>query len=384
MTTSQPLPAWLTQATQTHQPAGAGTEQPAQRPAQDTTATAAPAIGQIRRLDPMDPGAGSMLVLIVNTDPPHAAAQVLALSNEVEMGSDTDTVLPADVTGLPFDLLVLTDVTGPAWYVQFGRTLASVDVTDLQHAPAGTSVEGPTDPRWPWKQEQHDSLMALLGECARQVIDEGADSVVDPAALDLSLVSESELARMVQVTAPLLARRRVCLPLSALRNLTNTRVSPRSRYWDSVRCLVELIPRRPELVVKETTQGPGLSWRAALAHDDLDAALSAAFEQLPDAHRSLRLLTLTSLWPTAWAASATEELNHPTGVREAAPGVWELFIAGRRRQLLLQPVDDMDTEAPADEGVPVPNTFNDRLQDKFEDRFQNRFQDRLQGAAHVG
>lgn len=371
--TSRPLPEWLTHATTARQSSGPD-DCPSAPPV--PSEPAGPLTGQIRRLDPMDPGAGSLLVLIVNTDPAYAAAQVLALSNEVEMASDTDTLLTGDVTGLPFDVLALTDVTGPAWYVQLGPTLATVDITVLDNSPAGTPVEGPSDPRWEWKQEQHEALMRLLGECARQVIDESPNSVVDPAALDLSVITEDELARIVQVTAPLLARHRVCMPLSALRNLNNTRVTPRSRYWDAVRCLVELIPRRPDLVVRDQpATGLPQSLRASVKHDALAGALSAAFQQLPEAHRSLRLLTLTSLWPDMLSSGATDVRQPPAQVRVAAPRVWELYLNGRRHQLLIQPVDDQ-----VDWSADGRNTPPGRRNQTFKDAFV----DNLQGALHVG
>lgn len=340
MTTPRPLPTWLTEAAAAHRAHPDTSALSTNRPSSASPASD-PAPGQIRRLDAMDAeAAASRLVLIVATDAAAAAAQVVLLTNETEMGSDTDALLPRSATGLAFDLMALTDVTGPAWYVQFGPVIAAIDprlIHNLADNVAGTPAQGASDPRWDWKQEEHDSLMALIGECARQVIDEDPDSVVDPASLDLAVVSSADLALMVRAAAPLLARRQVCMPYNALRKLVDSPVSPHSPYWESVRCLLELMPRRSDLVVNDTTDVLSLAARASLHDDHLSAALSAAFKQQPASHRSLRLLTLRSLWP---GSDVDIDSSQSQGtVREAATGVWEVFISGRRHQLLVQPVE---------------------------------------------
>lgn len=346
MTSSPSLPSWLTEATTAHSSTtNSDAAAPGSRPKFESHArNLAPAKGQIRRLDPMDAdGTPARLVLVVNADSSSAAVQVVLLTNEVEMGSDRDTRLTPDVTGLPYDVLALFDVTAPAWYVQLGPVFALIDLEEIDFLPpAGTAVTGPEDARWEWKQDEHDSLVCLTGECARQIIDEGADSIVDPSALDIDAVSDVELALIVRATAPLIDRGRLCMPLDALRKLNSHRVTPQSRYWESVRCLLELVPRHGDLVVSEPHNQLLLAPRPHIENDQLSSALSAVLESLPSSHRSLSLFTLASLWRgetlAAWEASSGSGLN----LKRAPSGVWEMFVGGKRHQLVVHAVDLAD------------------------------------------
>jgi hypothetical protein len=349
MTSPQPLPTWLTRATATHRTsATSATDAVAAEPHDhhahpaSEPANVPPAAGQVRRLDPMDAHASaSRLVLIIDTDQPSAAAQVVLLSNETEMGSDNDALLPAAKTGLAYDLLALFDITAPAWYVQLGPVLTTV--TDLHEhpvSPAGTPVNGPEDSRWSWKQAEHDALVSLTGECTRQVIDEGVDSFVDPAALDVSTVTDEEFAAVIRLSAPLLQAGRLCVPVTGLRRLHAAPVRSQSTYWESIRCLLELLPRHEGLLVDETAEGMLFHARGDVRDDTLANALRAVLDRQPDSSRSLRLFTLKSLWdPESFAP--TPLINMPSmHAHEPTTQVWELLVSGRRHQLVVHAVDE--------------------------------------------
>lgn len=352
MTSSPSLPSWLSDATAAHLSAtnadvnAVDTADPVQASGDTYALANEPAKGQIRRLEPMDAdGTAARLVLVVNADSSSAAVQVVLLTNESEMGSDRDTRLTPDLTGLPYDVLALFDVTAPAWYVQLGPVLATIDLDEIEFLPpAGTPVAGPEDARWNWKQDEHDSLVRLSGECARQIVDEGVDNFVDPAALDLEAVSDVELALIVRATAPLMDRGRLCMPLEALRKLDAHRVDPQSRYWESVRCLLELVPRHDDLVIAEPLDRLPIAPRAHINNDQLVVALSAVMEKMPNTYRSLGLFTLGSLWQgetlNAWETSAQPTLH----LKRATSGVWEMFVSGRRHQLVVHAVDETDAQ----------------------------------------
>jgi hypothetical protein len=111
-------------------------------------------------------------------------AYVCLLSNEIDMASDHDVLLPREETDLPFHLIAETDLCGPVFVSQIMELWGSVesDITNYLFMMSqrdwvkpiglarGTPIHGPTDARWQWKTEELEVLQVLARECASDLL----------------------------------------------------------------------------------------------------------------------------------------------------------------------------------------------------------------------
>jgi hypothetical protein len=272
----------------------------------------------------MDAGvADPLLVLITEIDELNACASVMVLSPEAEMGSESDLVLPRDVSGLPYDLIVLPDVVGPAWFVQLGPAVSAANVVPASLSPAGIALRDMADSRWTWKETQLDALVALTAECRYQLLDGEPATIADPAAFDLSVVGIKERTCMTLATVRLLGTRSIQISTTALRV---TPVAPASAAYESFVALSQTIQRYPSLVIRDApTEADVVHIDRDLVDDPLPRAVSALLEKLDESVRCIRIASVSSLWSK----------TNPN----AEPGFFELMTNGKRHQVVITNVD---------------------------------------------
>jgi hypothetical protein len=251
--------------------------------------------GQIRRLEPMDAGtAHSVLVLVTDTDDANACASVAVVSPEVEMGSDADFALPRATSGLPYELIVLPDVVGPAWFVQLGPELAAVNMPLNELNPAGIALRDAQDSRWAWKESILDALVALTAECRYQLLDGEPAAIADPAAFDLNLVGVEDRTCMTLATVRLLGMRSILLPTTVLRL---TPVGQASPAYESFVALSETILRHTSQVISDAPAGLSeIHLERELEDDPLPRAVSALLQKLDESTRCIKITSVSSLW----------------------------------------------------------------------------------------
>lgn len=278
--------------------------------------------GQIRRLDPMDFGAvDTRLVLVTATDDQLAVATVMVLSPELDMGTDIDQLVSKSASGLPYDLIALTDVAGPAWFVQLGPVLGHADTDLSDQPPAGIALRDELDARWSWKEDELDAFVALTAECRCQLLDGETATVADPAAFDLELVGDAERTCITLKTVRMLAKHQVLLPAEALDYPV---VQQTSRAYESFIALWQAIPRHPEQVLPRTsTHTAEVPSLRAVENDPLPRILAFVAERLDHSIRCIRVATVSSLW-----AEPTDHAHFRA-----------VLLAGKRHQLVVSEVD---------------------------------------------
>ncbi len=101
-----------------------------------------PEVGDLRIAEPVEEGCGEpRLVVVLDVNPRLASARVVLASNEIDMLTTRDLLLPADVTGLSFDLMLEPELLGQLWWIQIGRRLGRLRedwIHRLNRAVAGT------------------------------------------------------------------------------------------------------------------------------------------------------------------------------------------------------------------------------------------------------
>lgn len=313
-------PDWLSQALQTR--AESPTAPASRKPAVRDEPLAS---GQVRRLDPMDPGtAQPQLVLLTDVDFDQAVATVLLLSGEVDSGCDVDRLLPREVTGLGYDLVALSDVAGPAWLVQLGPLLAVVNLSIDELPVAGISLRGEADARWTWKEGQIDALVALTAECRFQLIDGESPAVVDPVAFDLSVVDVRARSQITLAAVEMLQHDTGFVPAEAL---SVDPVGQSSTAFESFAALWRVVGRHRDRVLPPST---GLAAETLVLrevpNDPLPAVLAQVATRLDSSVRCIHLATVSSLW------GDQDGQDRRALVREVS-------LAGRRHQLVVSRID---------------------------------------------
>ncbi|MFC7500528.1 hypothetical protein [Nocardioides sp. GCM10030258] len=282
--------------------------------------------GQLRRLESMDHDAApSRLVLIVDVDPNNGFATVALLSPEADNGSDLDRVVLGSESGLTYDLLLLSDVAGPAWFLQL-QYLVSTATLSFESLPiAGVHLRDEKDARWSWKEKELEEFIALTGECRLQLLDGERFSVVDPVALDLEVVSVEDHLRSSDAINRLVANHEALIPREALDDLA---VPITHQAHDSIQALRFTAARnKGQLLATGHPADRGSSLRS-IEDDPLQVALASLVVQLKDSTRCVRVMSVSSLWQSVQT--------------QVGPPVLEYRVGGRRLQIIVNEVDVLE------------------------------------------
>lgn len=286
------------------------------------------AAGQIRRLEPMDPGTPPRLVLITDVHNWSASATVVLLSPELEQGTSTDRLLRGADTGLGYDVIALPDVTGPAWLVQFGPLLGH-SATNLEVAAvAGLGLRDELDGRWRWKENELDAFVTLTSECRYQLVDgtEDVARVIDPMAFDSTQVPLTARAQLARVATRLLACDLVRLPAQVLPALPVRHRDVSFALWAAVR---DQVQRRHELLLRPHALREVAAAQVGALRDVRDDMLMAVLwdlaAELPGQVRCITVESVSTLW----------------GPSPHGSDIWyqSVVIGGRRHQMVISEAD---------------------------------------------
>ena len=111
----------------------------------------------------------SRLVLVVGVI--DGIAQVDLLTNEIDLATATDVLLETSVSGLPYRLLVETDMMGPVSVSRL-EYLAAITAADvdrlLDEDGSGLPLLSRRDSRWAWKESELGDLSRLLIACSAE------------------------------------------------------------------------------------------------------------------------------------------------------------------------------------------------------------------------
>lgn len=181
-----------------------------------------PRTGDLRIARAVSPGAvDPRIVCVVDVDPLLATVRAALVGNETDLATGADLLAPAAATGLPFDLIVQSDVTGTLWWSQVERCVGRLDrrLTELvgdavsngaarvPRRARGMPVVAAHDPRRELKTVEIAAMRALSAECETAA---GRDArpvplVVDPALVEISSTDDaaSYVGRLAAIAAEL-------------------------------------------------------------------------------------------------------------------------------------------------------------------------------------
>ncbi len=115
-------------------------------------------------------------------------AEVCLLHYDTDMATDRDLVVDFEETGCLQPLVLQANVVGVVWFAQLGDRLGKVEAELLDLLPAlsegryvdrfglnvGLPLEGVTDPRWLFLEQQIDALHGICWDCTVTLLDGGS------------------------------------------------------------------------------------------------------------------------------------------------------------------------------------------------------------------
>jgi hypothetical protein len=199
-----------------------------------------PRVGEIWLAEP-PPGVDldRRLVCVVEVDSGERTVRAILLSNESEMASRRDVLVPGAGSGLPFDLLAEAPSARWLWWSQLERRVGRLGPRWLELVvraiggaaePAGgdppPAVESPREAVRAFQRAEREQLRALAAPCesARAAAHGDLPVLVDPRLLDRVRDEEaSARARtLVRVAAELAGSKTALVPIGSTRGLLDT------------------------------------------------------------------------------------------------------------------------------------------------------------------
>lgn len=132
---------------------------------------------------------GARLGLVLAThlsDRPYV--EIALVHTYLDQSTSIDAVVPSEVTGCPYALVVETDLRGVVWADQVSKLTgeigimefgAMVELLDGDGHPeqsygitVGTPLRGVSDQRWGFKVEEGDALDRLTSDCTHRLLTE--------------------------------------------------------------------------------------------------------------------------------------------------------------------------------------------------------------------
>ncbi len=282
-----------------------------------------PQVGDVRVAEAIRFGQGRpRLACVVAVDRRVGAATFALVSNEVEMASRGDVVVPGSGCGLPFDLLVETRNLGSLWWTQLSRLVGRLEGGWIDRVLR--AVNAPPEHEKKTIRPAGESPGAIISEFHRsetaelQVISascqaslqggvRGVPVVVDPQVL-AGRPAESASRhdrRLVQVARELVGSRTTVVPREGLGDVLSA--CEASQHFDrdlavSLRPLLE--GALSGLSFDPVEQGVDFEPRGRRMPGEAEGTLAGALQGLAAAeHGSVRLVTDHG----AWAEEATDQ-----------------------------------------------------------------------------
>ena len=164
--------------------------------------------GHIRRLaeGPRADEPVERLVLVLRVDDRRDFTEIMFAHPYAELATGTDLVVPAEHSGLAYQVVVETDVRGVVWLTQVGplvgvlnqTALESVGAVALGEDPAsrtlvtGLPLRGRFDQRWDFKAAEGSALRTLAADCTASLLDDQTPLQLDIGILSPVLLAASE------------------------------------------------------------------------------------------------------------------------------------------------------------------------------------------------
>jgi hypothetical protein len=196
-----------------------------------------PQVGEIRlAVPPASLGLDRRLVCVVEVDRCERAARVVLLSNEIEMASELDLVIPGPACGFSFDLLAEVRVAGWLWWARLGPGLGRLNahwtdaVKGTAHGAAAPTRAGASPAEGSpgaaiekFHRIEAARLRALAAPCeaARDTALGDLPLVVDPKLLEERRGETASLRarRLVDVAGELAGRATALVPGESIREV---------------------------------------------------------------------------------------------------------------------------------------------------------------------
>ena len=276
----------------------------------------APEVGDLCLAEPADRGAAEpAIVCVVEVDDGLAVVRAALASPDTDLACDTHLLAPAGESGLPFDLMISSRLTGPLWWFQVARRIGRLDAARtawlreacrsgpgaLPVGARGLPVTAPQDPRRELEAGDRARLAALTSACERAIAGglRALPLLVDPLLL-IGLPGGSDgarAARLAAVAGELTTAARSLVPGRAAAAVVEAFETSGGRLdpdlWQALRpCLEQALaaPLAAGTVVEfEPPRAPGAAW----AQDALAESCAAL---LAGGTRSVRLLTAPQAW----------------------------------------------------------------------------------------
>jgi hypothetical protein len=328
-----PLPEWVAEANRRLRArALLPRPEPSRRP---------PGLGDLCLAEPIEPGgAEPVLVCVTEVDRELATVRAVLASPETELATRSDLLVAAAESGLPFDLVLESEVSARLWWLQVERRVARLGpelaarLRDAVQPAAG--VASPNAHRTPasaggaagagLRRLERARLDALASGCEQQsaggrrclplVVDPLL--LVDPPGADAG----ARLGRIEAIAGALATAESSLLPGGAAAVLEAWDAGGRGRDPAIWRALQPCLERA--LAAPPAAASPAVEFTPPRAHGPpwADEALAAACgELLRGGARSIRLLTARR----AWSREAPDEPAAVAAVRLAGGGALQLI-----------------------------------------------------------
>jgi hypothetical protein len=275
-----------------------------------------PEVGQVGVAEPMDGQGVARFVLVIALDEEDPAATVALLTNELDMATDADVVVPSEATGCPFSLLAETDVVGPVWWAQLRQPVghvspemmeiltdeAAVGPESSAYAAKGLPVLGPSDPRWDFKQSEASDLNALSADRGRDLLAEVSESSapdLDPALLERAVTSPSPerllLSLMGHDGRPLFRDLPPAVVACVQRDIGT--LEPRALGFDAQQLVEAMLAQALVGSIRMDPEDLKVTWSSTRTDEVRSGALQCLVaDRVGRGERSIRLLTTHDAW----------------------------------------------------------------------------------------
>jgi hypothetical protein len=237
------------------------------------------------------------------------------VSNEVEYATAADVRLVPSETGLPYEIIVQTDLTGPVWTLQLREPVGVVDLTswndamdpfapDLSAVPVerrGLKILERTDTRWSWKEAELSDLQEITFDCVTSLAEE-LEPLVDPALLTAPLSGDDPWEALERMTGLIdfMVREGLSLPAETLEAAgppADARVWPAGLGIDVSNALSSLSSLAFESGDTKTPLPASVSVEPRRTRRPTDDPLSELLRSLASSNRrSRRILSSEALW----------------------------------------------------------------------------------------
>ena len=170
------------------------------------------AVGDLRVMSPLAHRGGvqriGLVVRVENANNFDQFVEVLLAHSSPEFATDSDVIMPKELSAAPYDLVIQSDLRAPVWTFQMKKAVGQVAPKVLSellaqvgtHRPieaaeattnllSGMPLRGPRDGRWSFKEAEGDALRALSDDCTDALLEDGFDWQVDQRLLRPELLA---------------------------------------------------------------------------------------------------------------------------------------------------------------------------------------------------